>query len=58
MANIIRVLAAHCVPLSDTLLVDAYEWTMDREGEGGVKELVLGDEGEALVGWLSAREQT
>jgi exosome complex component RRP4 len=53
VANIIRVLAAHLVVLSDTLLIEAYGWVVERDA--GVKELLFGDEGDALVGWLSVR---
>jgi len=53
VTNIIRVLAAHFVPLTDALLLEAYEWTVDQEG--GVKDLLQGDAGDALVATLTAR---
>ncbi|RDB15864.1 Exosome complex component rrp4 [Hypsizygus marmoreus] len=53
VTNIIRVLASRFVPLSDTLLLEAYEWTVDQEG--GVKDLLQEDVGDALVATVTAR---
>jgi exosome complex component RRP4 len=47
VANIIRVLAAHFVPLTDALLLESYEWAIEQEGDP--KELLQDDVGEALV---------
>ncbi|KAH7924155.1 hypothetical protein BV22DRAFT_532174 [Leucogyrophana mollusca] len=52
VSNIIRVLADHFIPLTDTLLLEAYEWVIEQEGE--TKDL-LGDAGEALVAAVSSR---
>ena len=47
VTNIIKVLAAHFVPLTDVVLLEAYEWAVEQENS--VKDL-LGDEiGENLV---------
>ncbi|KAI0721003.1 exosome complex exonuclease rrp4 [Cerioporus squamosus] len=47
VSNIIKVLASHFVPLTDAVLLEAYEWAVDQENS--VKDL-LGDEtGENLV---------
>ncbi|KAG6808012.1 hypothetical protein H0H92_005693 [Tricholoma furcatifolium] len=51
VTNIIGVLASHFVPLTDTLLLEAYEWTIDQEG--GVKDLLQEDVGDALVATLT-----
>ena len=40
--------AAHFIPLSDTLLLDAYAWTMEHEASD-VKRPLLEDYGDALV---------
>ncbi|RXW16439.1 hypothetical protein EST38_g9416 [Candolleomyces aberdarensis] len=48
VSNIIKILAAHFIPLSDTLLLDAYAWTMEQEASD-VKRLLLEDYGDALV---------
>lgn len=53
VTNIIRVLAAHFVPLTDALLMEAYEWTVDQEG--GAKDLLQEDVGDALVATITAR---
>lgn len=48
VANIIKILASHSIPLSDTLLLDAYDWTTEQEGSD-VKRLLQEDHGDALV---------
>ncbi|KZT03590.1 exosome complex exonuclease rrp4 [Laetiporus sulphureus 93-53] len=53
VTNIIRVLAAHFIPLTDTLLLDAYEWAVEQEGD--VKVLLQPDVGDALVMAVAAR---
>ncbi|KIJ65207.1 hypothetical protein HYDPIDRAFT_39831 [Hydnomerulius pinastri MD-312] len=47
VGNIIRILADHFVPLTDTLLLEAYDWVIEQEVD--TKDLVLGDVGDALV---------
>lgn len=46
-SNIIRVLANHFVPLTDTRLLEAYDWVIEQEVD--TKNLILGDVGDALV---------
>jgi exosome complex component RRP4 len=41
------------VPLSDSTLVEAYDWTVDHEG--GVSNLTQDDLGEALVAAICNR---
>ncbi|KAI0030071.1 hypothetical protein K488DRAFT_79819 [Vararia minispora EC-137] len=53
VANLVRVLAAHSVPLSDTVLLEAYEWAVDQDWE--VKDLVREDVAEALVAAVASR---
>jgi hypothetical protein len=53
VTNIIRVLASHFVPLTDTLLLEAYEWTVDQEG--GAKDLLQEDVGDMLVATITAK---
>lgn len=47
VANIIRVLASHFVPLTDALLVESYEWAIEHEGDP--KDLLQDDVGDMLV---------
>ncbi|KAF8972692.1 hypothetical protein BDZ97DRAFT_1649780 [Flammula alnicola] len=47
VTHIIRVLTSHFVPLTDSLLLEAYEWTVEQET--GVKDLLQQDFGDALV---------
>ncbi|KLO18000.1 hypothetical protein SCHPADRAFT_913403 [Schizopora paradoxa] len=48
VSNVIRVLAAHFVPLNDTVLVEAYEWVVEQEYT--VKDLLLREDvADALV---------
>jgi exosome complex component RRP4 len=53
VSNIIRVLASRFIPLTDTLLLEAYEWTIDQEGY--VKDVLQEDVGDALVTTVTAR---
>ena len=53
MSNLIRVLAAHYVPLTDTVLIEAYEWVVEQECD--VKDLLLREGlAESLVATLSS----
>lgn len=54
VTNIIRVLASHFLPLTDTLLLQAYEWTVDQES--GVQDLLQEDFGDALIASIISRE--
>ena len=47
------MLASHFVPLTDTLLLEAYEWTIDQEGYA--KDLLQEDVGNALVATITAK---
>lgn len=47
VTNIIRVLANHSVPLTDTVLLEAYEWAV--EHDLSVKDLLQEDVGDSLV---------
>jgi len=53
VSNIIRVLASYFIPLTDALLLEAYEWTVDQEGYA--KEILQEDVGDALVTTITAR---
>jgi len=47
VSNIIRVLALNFVPLTDALLIDAYEWSVDQEG--ATKDLLQDETGDAMI---------
>ncbi|KAJ7634735.1 exosome complex exonuclease rrp4 [Roridomyces roridus] len=51
VANIIQVLASHWVPLTDALLLEAYEWTIENNTDP--KSLLLEDVGDALVATIT-----
>ena len=51
VGNIISILAAHFVALTDAILLEAYEWAVE---QGEVKDLLQQDVGEALVAAISA----
>ncbi|KAJ6588704.1 exosome complex exonuclease rrp4 [Mycena capillaripes] len=53
VANIIQVLSSHFVPLTDTLLLEAYEWTVENDTDA--KGLLSEDIGDALVVTITAR---
>ncbi|KAH9856973.1 exosome complex exonuclease rrp4 [Lenzites betulinus] len=50
VSNIIKVLAAHFVPLTDVILLEAYEWVVEQESN--VKDLLVDELGENLVASL------
>lgn len=54
ISNIIRLLADHFVPLTDTRLLEAYNWVIEQEVD--TKDLVHGDAGEALVAMVGSDE--
>lgn len=47
ISNIIRVLVDHFVPLTDTRLLEAYDWVIEQGVDA--KDLILGDMGDTLV---------
>ncbi|KAI6110819.1 exosome complex exonuclease rrp4 [Pisolithus croceorrhizus] len=47
VSSIIRVLADHFVPLTDTLFLEAYDWLIEQEVN--TKDLILGDLGDVMV---------
>lgn len=53
VSNIIRLFADNFVPLTDALLLEAYEWVIEQEGDA--KYLLLGDAGDALITAMSVR---
>ncbi|KAK1236526.1 Exosome complex component rrp4 [Marasmius sp. AFHP31] len=53
VTNIISVLASHAVPLNDTVLLEAYEWSVEQDG--GPKALLQDDVGDALVATVAPR---
>lgn len=55
VTNIIRALADRFIPLTDALLVDAYEWALDQECK--ITELLQDDVADALAAAVTARMQ-
>jgi exosome complex component RRP4 len=53
VANLVRALAAHSVPLSDVILLEAYEWAVEQAPD--VKDLLREDVAEALVAAVTYR---
>ena len=47
VSNIIKVLAAHFVPLTDAVLLEAYEWAIEQEE--GVQDLLSDEAGESMI---------
>jgi len=56
VSNLIKSLAGHFIPLSDTILLEAYEWAV--EGEGAVKDLLQHDVGDALIASISCKRES
>ncbi|KAG8847142.1 exosome non-catalytic core subunit rrp4 [Tulasnella sp. 330] len=53
VSNIIRVLAAHSMPFTDSILVEAYDWTLEQQGD--VRDMIGEDYAESLVAAMSAQ---
>ena len=53
VTNLIKVLASHFVPLSDAILLEAYEWAIENDVE--VKDLMQPDICEALIVMVGTR---
>ena len=53
VTNLIKVLASHFVPLSDVILLEAYEWAVENDVE--VKELTQPDICEALIATVGTK---
>ena len=49
VCNIIRALSIHFVPISDTILANAYEWVLENQDEYTAKDILRDDAAEALV---------
>lgn len=47
IGSIIRLLADHFVPLTDTRLLEAYDWVIEQDVD--TKDLIHGDVGDALI---------
>jgi len=52
VTQIIRILTSRFIPLSDTLLLEAYEWTVEHGHD--VKDLLNQDFGDALVASITS----
>jgi len=53
VTNIVRILASHFKPLTDTLLMEVYDWTVSQVG--GVRDLLTEDSSNVLVAWLASK---
>lgn len=53
VTNLIKVLASHFVPLSDVILLEAYEWAVENDVE--VKDLTQPDVCEALIATVGTK---
>jgi exosome complex component RRP4 len=52
ICNIIRLLADHFVPLTDTRLLEAYDWVIEHDVD--TKDIIHGDVGDALVAMVGS----
>ena len=49
VSSILRVLATHFIPITDTILADAYEWSIEQGSEYGTKDLLREESAEAML---------
>ena len=55
VSNIIRVLASRSVPITDTIVLEAYEWAVEQDSD--VKDLLLGDVADALISAVTTKDE-
>jgi exosome complex component RRP4 len=55
VSNIIRVLASRSVPITDTIILEAYEWAVEQDVN--VKDLLLEDVADTLVAAVITKEE-
>lgn len=53
VTNIIRILSRHSIPLTDSIIAQAYDWAMEQDNNE-VKEMLADDYGELMVQALLA----
>jgi len=54
VSNIIRVLASRSLPITDTIVLEAYEWVLEHDSD--VKDLFLEDVADAMVAAVTIQE--
>jgi exosome complex component RRP4 len=54
VSNIIRVLASRSLPITDTIVLEAYEWVVEHDSD--VKDLFLEDVTDAMIAAVTSQE--
>jgi exosome complex component RRP4 len=54
VSNIIRVLASRSLPITDTIVLEAYEWVVEHDSD--VKDLFLEDVTDAMIAAVTIQE--
>ena len=54
VSNIIRILASRSLPITDTIILEAYEWAVEQDSD--VKDLLLEDVADAMIAAVTVRE--
>ncbi|KAH9971748.1 hypothetical protein BGW80DRAFT_1174430 [Lactifluus volemus] len=55
VSNIIRVLASRSMPITDAIVLEAYEWAVEQDTE--IQDLLLEDVADAMIAAVTAKEQ-
>jgi len=55
VSNIIRVLASRSVPITDAIVLEAYEWAAEHDSD--IKDLLSEDVADALIAAVTMREE-
>lgn len=55
VSNIIKVLASRSSPITDTIVLEAYEWAVEHDSD--VKDLLLEDVADAMIAAVTSREE-
>ena len=55
VSNIIRVLGSRSLPITDTSVLEAYEWVVEQDSN--VRDLLLEDVADAMIAAVTIREE-
>jgi exosome complex component RRP4 len=55
VSNIIRILGSRSLPITDTIVLEAYEWVVEQDSN--VRDLLLEDVADAMIAAVTIREE-
>jgi exosome complex component RRP4 len=55
VSNIIRVLASRYMPITDAIVLEAYDWVVEQDAD--IKDLLLEDVADTLIAAVTTKEE-